>query len=175
MRLRVLFFGYPLLEIMATWVMAQVLGWVWTLLILLAGIPIGFYVMRRAGSAAFESVRVAGRSGRLPDGEAGSHSLTFIAGLLIAIPGFCTDLIGLVILLPPVKEFIRRRVARRISAAGLTNTVSFVQAPSDAPTFAQGDLVVGEVVTDVDTQNDDSKSANQSQAKRSGPSIEGPV
>ena len=128
MRFRLLFFGYPLLEILAAWLVAQLLGWGWTLLLLVAGIPIGFYVMRRAGAATFASIRLAGRSGTLPAGAAGTHSLTFIAGLLIAIPGFCTDLLGLVLLLPPIKERIRlggraqpgRRVAQPHAHVGLT-------------------------------------------------------
>ena len=170
MRFRLLFFGYPLLEIIAAWAVAQVLGWGWTLLLLIAGIPIGFLVMRQAGAATFASIRQAGRSGTLPDGEAGSHSLTFIAGLLIAIPGFCTDLIGLAILLPPVKERIRRRVASRIVASGLPNAVGFVAAPDIASDFGHGDFVVGEVIN-----KDQSDRSDQGPKRQTGPGIAGPV
>ena len=170
MRFRLLFFGYPLLEILAAWLVAQLLGWGWTLLLLVAGIPIGFYVMRRAGAATFASIRLAGRSGTLPAGAAGTHSLTFIAGLLIAIPGFCTDLLGLVLLLPPIKERIRRRVGSRIEASGLTSSVGFAPAPDVAPEFGEGDFVVGEVIN-----MDAPDATEQGPKKQTGPGIAGPV
>ena len=170
MRWRFIFFGYPLLEIIAAWAVAQFLGWGWTLLLLIAGIPIGVYVMRRAGSAAFTSVRQAANSGGLPPGEAGSHSLTFIAGLLITIPGFCTDLLGLVLLIPPIKERLRRRVARRIVASGFPNPATFSESPGAQPNFGQGDVVIGEVIEDEDTTRADHRGS-----KQTGPSLEGPV
>ncbi|PHX61285.1 MAG: hypothetical protein CK552_01505 [Actinobacteria bacterium] len=170
MRWRLLFFGYPLLEISAAWAVAQLLGWGWTLLLLIAGIPIGFYVMRRAGSAAFSSVRQVANNGGLPPGEAGSHSLTFIAGLLIAIPGFCTDLLGLMLLMPPIKELVRRRVAQRIFASGFPNPVTFSASPDTPPNFGDGDVVIGEVVG-----NDENTRADRRDPKQTGPSLEGPV
>lgn len=170
MRWRFIFFGYPLLEIIAAWVVAQLLGWGWTLLLLLAGIPIGVYVMRRAGSAAFASVRQATNSGGLPPGEAGSHSLTFIAGLLITIPGFCTDLLGLVLLVPPIKERIRKRVARRIIATGFPNSATFPESTAAQPNYGEGDVVIGEVIED-----DENARPDQRGPKQTGPSLEGPV
>ena len=170
MRWRLVFFGYPLLEIIAAWAVAQLLGWGWTLLLLIAGIPIGVYVMRRAGSAAFTSVRQAANSGGLPPGEAGSHSLTFIAGLLITIPGFCTELLGLVLLVPPIKERLRRRVARRIVASGFPSAATFPESTAAQPNFGDGDVVIGEVIEDEDTTR-----ADQRGPKQTGPSLEGPV
>ena len=170
MRWRFIFFGYPLLEILAAWAVAQLLGWGWTLLLLIAGIPIGVYVLRRAGSAAFTSVRQAANSGGLPPGEAGSHSLTFIAGLLITIPGFCTDLLGLVLLIPPIKERLRRRVAQRIIASGFPNPATFPESTAAPSNFGEGDVVIGEVIKDEDTTR-----ADQRRPKQTGPSLEGPV
>jgi UPF0716 protein FxsA len=170
MRWRLLLFGYPLLELIAAWAVAQFLGWGWTLLLLIAGIPIGVYVMRRAGSAAFTSVRQAANSGGLPPGEAGSHSLTFIAGLLIAIPGFCTDLLGLALLIPPIKERLRRRIAQRIIASGFPNPVNFPESTAAPSNFGDGDVVIGEVIED-----EDATRADQHRPKQTGPSFEGPV
>ena len=148
MPLRYILLAYPLTEILAAFLLAYWIGWGWTLLILLAGIPIGIIIMRVAGIAAFASLREAARGGRLPDGAPGSHGLTFLAGLLIVIPGLCTNVAGLLVLTPPIRESLRRRLARKITIPG-GFPIFFAESganSSDGPNYAQGDVIPGEVI-----------------------------
>ncbi len=49
LRARLLLFGYPLLEVATAYAIAMWIGWGWMLLLLVAGIPVGFAFMRNAG------------------------------------------------------------------------------------------------------------------------------
>lgn len=129
--------AYPLLEVLAIWGLASLIGWGWTLLALLACIPIGFGVMRWAGEHAFADLQQAGRAG-LPPGRGSQHALRFAAGLLIAVPGPLTTIAGLLLLTPPGQTVARRIIGRRLArfTGGLR-----------AGDVVAGDVVVGDVVT----------------------------
>lgn len=137
MRTRLLVFGYPLLEVATAYLVALWLGWGWMLLLLLAGIPAGFAVMRNAGDAAVRDLRAAQSAG-LP-GDPGRHATAFVAGLLIAVPGFWTDLIGLLLLLPPTRRLFSRRAQGWLDARVTTVRMPGVRYPS-------GDVVQGTVI-----------------------------
>lgn len=123
-------FGYPLAELVVAVGVARIVGWWWVLAIFVICIPVGIGIMRygaaatgRSWSAAVAALRPDGAAPALaieasanPPASpvpAAQRSLLIPAGALIAVPGFLTDIAGLVLLLPPV----RRRIARRIEAA----------------------------------------------------------
>ncbi len=111
---RLLFFGYPLAEVLVLWGVASIIGWGWALLGIIAGIPIGFALMRNAGASA-AGLMEATNAGDQQRASAMASSMTgqFVAGVLIAIPGYLTDVIGLALLLPGVRGAIGRRMMRR--------------------------------------------------------------
>ena len=137
---RLVVFGYPLLEILTIVGLAELIGWGWTILVLIAGIPIGFAIMSRAGRSAFASMREASRAGRLPDGTAGTHALTFLAGALIAVPGVWTDLAGALLLVPAVQRRVSRRYGARVTA--FTSSAGGMRPPS----FGASDVIQGTVI-----------------------------
>ena len=143
---RLVVFGYPLLEIITIVGVAQFIGWGWTILVLIAGIPIGFAIMSRAGRSAFSSMREASRAGRLPDGTAGTHALAFLAGALIAIPGLWTDLAGALLLVPAVQRRVSRRYGPRVTA--FTTSAGGMRPPS----FGTSDVIRGTVINVEDTR-----------------------
>ncbi len=123
-------FGYPLAELVVAVGVASIVGWWWVLVIFVVCIPVGIGIMRygaaatgRSWSAAVATLRPDGGAPALAiEGSSGpaaspvsaaQRSLLIPAGALIAVPGFLTDIAGLVLLLPPV----RRRIARRVESA----------------------------------------------------------
>jgi UPF0716 protein FxsA len=83
----------------------------------------GMAVIRHAGWNAVTRTRGAFGDGVITRAELdGAGVLTVLGGVLLVIPGFLTDAIGLVLLLPPVQSYIRatlrRAVARAEGAAG---------------------------------------------------------
>jgi UPF0716 protein FxsA len=113
-RRRLLVFGFPLLEVVTAYAVAQLIGWGWMLLLLIAGIPAGFAVMRNAGDAAMRDAVQAQQTGQPLDG--GRHALAFVGGVLIAIPGFWTDLVGLLLAVPLTQRLFRARARRWFEA-----------------------------------------------------------
>jgi UPF0716 protein FxsA len=144
-RSRLLLFGYPLLEVVTAYAVGLWLGWGWMLLLLLAGIPVGFAVMRNAGDAAMADLQRAAQTGQEPD--TGRHGLAFLGGLLIMIPGFWTDLAGLLLILPPTQRLLRRRSSTWLSSRVMTVRMPGVHYPG-------GDVIQGTVIRDDDVTDD---------------------
>jgi UPF0716 protein FxsA len=136
------FFGYPLLEVATAYLVAQLLGWGWMLLLLVVGIPVGFALMRNAGDAAMRDMATATGTGQSVDSS--RHALSFVGGLLIAIPGFWTDLVGLLLVLPLTQRLFRKRL-RTWFAERLT----VVHMPGVR--YPGGDVVQGTVIQRDDT------------------------
>lgn len=111
-RSRLIVFGYPLAEILVLWGVASLIGWGWALLGLLAGFPIGLALMRNAGNSAAASMQAGPeRAAALASSMAGQ----FAAGVLFFVPGYLTDLVGALLLLPGVRAGVGRWMARRFN------------------------------------------------------------
>ena len=144
-RSRLLLFGYPLLEVATAYAVGLWLGWGWMLLLLIAGIPVGFAIMRNAGDAAMVDLQRAAQTGEEPD--AGRHGLAFLGGLLIMIPGFWTDLVGLLLVLPPTQRLLRARSRTWLSSRVMTVRMPGVHYPG-------GDVIQGQVIRSDDDKAD---------------------
>lgn len=141
---------YPITEIaLAVWA-ASLIGWGWVMAAFAAGIGVGLLVMRWAGASAAASLRAASRTGALPGGEVGDHALTFLGGFLIMVPGFLTDLAGVLLVLPPTRSLVRRAsgraLGRRVRAAGFTVVETTRADGTRVSRVVEGDVVPGEVV-----------------------------
>ncbi|WP_305783352.1 FxsA family protein [Symbioplanes lichenis] len=88
------------------------LGGFWAILLLLATSITGLALLRREGIKGWRAFRDAAQAGR-PPGAQVSNSLVGLAGaLLLAIPGFVSAVLGLLLVLPPGRLLARRGVAR---------------------------------------------------------------
>jgi UPF0716 protein FxsA len=136
---------FPALEIFVIVEMVHWIGGAWTLLALVAGALLGVVVMRRAGASWWRALR--GRTvtasglevaGQQPDPRAAaSASLLFLAGLLIFLPGFISDAIGLILLLPPI-----RKLLMAATAAWFLRRFTSVTGPGGLRVWTRGDRVV---------------------------------
>jgi UPF0716 protein FxsA len=145
-RSRLLVFGYPILECVTIYLVAQAIGWGWTFLLLLIGIPAGFALMRNAGDAAMRDMVTAANSGAQVD--ASRHTLSFIGGLLIAIPGFWTDLLGALLVFPPTQRLFRARTRSWFSERFVAVRVPGVHNPG-------GDVIQGDVIRSTVVRDDE--------------------
>ncbi|MCX6431574.1 MAG: FxsA family protein [Actinobacteria bacterium] len=135
-RSRLLVFGYPLLEVATAYAVALWIGWGWMLLLVLAGFPIGFAIMRHAGNGAVRDIQQVSATGREPDSR---HALTFVGGVLVAIPGFWSDLVGLLLVIPPTQ-----RLFRQSARTWLSSRITMVRMPGVH--YPGGDIIQGTVI-----------------------------
>jgi UPF0716 protein FxsA len=73
----------------------------------------GVWLTKRAGVGLIARMRRQVDAGQMPANELIDASILLGAGVLLVIPGFVTDTIGLLLLLPPVRAFARSRAKKR--------------------------------------------------------------
>jgi UPF0716 protein FxsA len=125
--LAILFILVPLAELAVIIVVGKSIGVLATLLLLLAFSLFGAWLARREGLAAWRRFELSMAEGRVPTQEVADGAMILLAGALLLIPGFLTDLIGLVLLVPATRVLARRWVpalARRRAARRARITVS---------------------------------------------------
>lgn len=106
----------------------------WTILLALVTSAIGLWLFGREGVRALRSLGEATRSRRAPATAAVDAGLVALGGLLVFIPGFVSDVVGLLCLLPVTRPLIRHlilgRAARRLGPARVrSRRVDGVEAP----------------------------------------------
>lgn len=114
--------GLPLIEIALFIVIGQAIGVVPTLLgVLLTGL-IGALVLRWQGVATLREMQFRMQRGEMPARQVGDAMLIGLGGLLLLLPGYFTDLIGILLLLPPTRELIYRLLARNFRVVEVNST-----------------------------------------------------
>jgi UPF0716 protein FxsA len=101
----------------------QAIGALWTIAILIADSVIGARLLGWQGRAAWRRLREAIAAGRMPHRELLDGAMIVVGGTLLLTPGFITDVVGLLLLLPPTRAVIRRAAVRSISRRGLITRV----------------------------------------------------
>ncbi|GAA3029545.1 FxsA family protein [Streptosporangium longisporum] len=102
------FLVVPLLEIFVLIQVGQVIGGWPTVAVLLADSLLGAWVVRREGRRAWRNLQGALQSGRMPDRELADGALILVGGTLLLTPGFLTDVLGFLCLLPFTRPVVRR-------------------------------------------------------------------
>jgi UPF0716 protein FxsA len=114
--LAILFILWPLAEIFVAVEVARAIGVLWTVLLLLAGWPLGAWALRSEGRAAWRRLSEAVALGRPPGREVLDGALVLAGGALLMVPGFVTDVIGLILLLAPSRALMRGVLVRNLQS-----------------------------------------------------------
>ncbi len=123
--LLILLILWPVAEIYVAIQVGDVIGAAATILLLLASFPLGLWVLRSHGSRAWRRFSDAVAQRRAPGAAALDGALVVIAGVLLMIPGFITDVIALVMLLPPTRALMRRLVVGKLQNRFVVQAVRF--------------------------------------------------
>jgi UPF0716 protein FxsA len=95
----------PLAELTAFIAVASALGFLQALALLLATSFAGGLVLRHAGGSHIARIRTAWGQGSVTSLQADSSgALVLLAGILLLLPGFITDAVGLLLLLAPLRR-----------------------------------------------------------------------
>lgn len=142
----VLFILVPIAELYVIIQVGQAIGIVPTLILLLVDGFLGAALARSQGRAAWRRFNEATAAGRAPAKEVYDGAAIIFGGALLLSPGFITDVLGLVLLLPPTRAMLRKALMRGARTVGPARPFLFVYdrtrgsgprpgggAPSDAP------------------------------------------
>jgi UPF0716 protein FxsA len=110
-----LFIVLPLAELYLIFKVGDGIGWEWAILILAADSVIGSLLLRSQGRAAWRRLNEALQEGRMPHREVQDGVLVIFGGAFLITPGFITDILGLLMLLPPTRPLVRRLVMRALT------------------------------------------------------------
>lgn len=108
-----LFVALPLIEI---GLFIEIGGWLtlWpTLAIVIGSAMLGTWILRQQGARAVADLRRSMSDLRDPSEPLAHSMLILLAGVLLIIPGFLTDAIGLMLLIPPVRRGLMAWLGRR--------------------------------------------------------------
>lgn len=108
----------PLIEIGCFILIGQAIGLWPTLLGVLVTAIVGAVLLRRQGTALMREIRETLGRGRLPTRALADAMMVGIAGALLLAPGYFTDLIGILLLVPHVRMLIYRALAQRFTIVG---------------------------------------------------------
>jgi UPF0716 family protein affecting phage T7 exclusion len=127
------FVAIPILELYVGSLVVDAIGFGPALLLLLVAVILGVVVMRSAWR----------RRPRNTD-----SAILMTAGILLLLPGYVSDVVGLLLLLPPVRAVLRvwigQRVARRLASWNLT----ILRWDDESGRITRTDVVPGEVIKD---------------------------
>ena len=113
----------PLAEV---WVIVQVgssLGIVTTVALLVGVSVMGTALAKYEGVRVFRSFMSAIDKGEMPSRDIVAGACLLVSGVLFLIPGFVTDVLGIVLLLPPVRAGLAHFILRRRGVRSKTRVV----------------------------------------------------
>jgi UPF0716 protein FxsA len=147
-----IFIIWPLVEIVMLVLVADWVGWGWALFGLVGLSFLGVLVIRGTFRAAREIASSNASPEELPrlGTQAADAGLRFLAGVLLLVPGYFTGLIGLLLLLPPIRSLTRAAVGNAVVRRFPTMQATFTRVRVVTP---PGDVVQGEVIRDDDPRN----------------------
>lgn len=148
MRIMLIFALVALAELATFMAVEAQIGLGATLLIALATAVLGSALVRRAGMSVWADFRRRMAEGGLPTRELSHGAAILVAGALLISPGFLTDTIGFLLLIPAVRDQIHRIVSKRLQGRVTVITSSYT-ARADDPTII--DAEGWEVVEDDET------------------------
>ena len=77
---------------------------------------LGAAILRQTGASMAVELRSAMGGGVIPS-MAGDHGLRMLAGLLLILPGFLGDMLGVLLLIGPLRRWIAVKAANRLKPA----------------------------------------------------------
>jgi len=119
---RLLALAFILAEIAAFIVVGGAIGVLPTLALVLLGVAAGGIVLRRQGTAALARIRAEIDAGRAPARPLLDGAVFAIAACLIILPGFLSDIAGLSLLIPAVRNALWRAISSRVRVRGVGPT-----------------------------------------------------
>jgi len=124
----------PLVEIALFILVGRAIGLFPTLALVILAAIAGALLLRQQGLGVVERLRSNMNAGTIPGRTMFDTMLIGLAGLLLILPGFLSDAIALVLLVPAVRDRIFSALAGRVRVVETTTSYRRYADPDDADT-----------------------------------------
>jgi UPF0716 protein FxsA len=108
-----IFLVVPIVELYVIIQVGQEIGALYTIALLVVISITGAWLAKREGMGVWRRLNQQVSAGRVPAAELLDAFLILLAAALLITPGFITDVLAIVLLIPPTRAFVRRVVRRR--------------------------------------------------------------
>ncbi len=125
-----LFTCWLVAELLVAIQVAHAIGVLETIVLLIAGWPLGIWALRSRGRAAWRRLAAALAEGRPPAREVVDGALVLVGGALLIVPGFITDAVGICLLLPPTRALLRPLLVRNLRSRLVLQAARFTRRRS---------------------------------------------
>lgn len=146
MRPFALFLLWPIVEIALFVTLGGAIGLLWTMAVIIGTGALGVWLLRSRGLRNAERLRHEMSTLRNPAAVLADGAAVMLAAVLLILPGFLTDALGLLLLLPPVRLALMAAVARRIKVHAPQRPDPFTSRPPQGNIVIDGEFI--EVETD---------------------------
>ena len=128
-----LFIVVPIAEIYVIIQVGQAIGALPTVALLVLDSILGAWLLRSQGRRAWADFRDALATGRVPHREILHGALVIAGGAFLLTPGFISDAVGLLLLIPPTRAAIAAGITRMIVRRGPLRWTGVVVQPGRRP------------------------------------------
>lgn len=140
-----LFAALPIVEIALFIQVGGMIGLAATLALVVLSAVLGVVVIRSQGVGAWHEAQRSLAQLRDPSRPLAHGMMLMVAGLLLIAPGFLTDSLGLLLLIPPLRDLLMRRAGRRMR---VRTTIAMARREAHRPPYAGGVIDADYVVED---------------------------
>ena len=141
--LALLFLVVPIAELYVIVQVAGTVGIPETILLLIVISVVGAWLAKWAGVGVLRRLQNTVRQGRVPSAELVDGALVLFAAALMITPGFLSDCLAILLLLPPSRAAVRGVILRRIRAGG--GLITVVTGRGQSPGFGRTGSPAGDV------------------------------
>ena len=107
------FIVVPIAELYVIFKVGDSIGWLPTLALLVVDSVAGWWLLKSQGRTVWQRFQATMEEGRIPHREVFDGVLVIFGGAFLLTPGFLTDILGFLLLLPPTRAVFRRFLIRR--------------------------------------------------------------
>lgn len=142
----------PIIEIYLLIQVGQVIGAGWTIFCVVGTAVLGAYLLRLQGFSTLSRAQTSMAQGQIPAMEMMEGLCLLVSGALLLTPGFATDTLGFLLLVPPFRKWMIKQMLQNSQVVFRQSGRRSYQQSSHR-TSQQGDIIEGEIVEDDDSRH----------------------
>jgi UPF0716 protein FxsA len=139
-----------MVEVVVLVAVGRSIGLLWTLTLLVGMAVLGAWLARRETGRTLRGLQRAVESGRMPADEVTDAILVVMGGFLLVLPGFLSDVAGLLLVVPLTRPAARRLLQALVAQQALRVRAGAAAGPGGRPEPrpGRGEVIEGEIVAE---------------------------